>query len=203
MVFVWSQLVHGHAAYTLLQVAINDLLVLILYVSTEAAKRAHAAAISVCCAVVSLWVSAGLHPPSSVPLRSLVRCNALTDDAVALRRCFLRRLVRARVSVPAAVCQVPTLYLLLDLSDVHIPYVTIVVSVRERVAPRPRPSRRLRVRLHAARSCSLVAGRDFRAGAVRAGLADALVAASRARAGRRRAAHLARRGLFRAHHHGW
>jgi ACR3 family arsenite transporter len=33
MVFVWSQLVHGHAAYTLLQVAINDLLVLVLYVS--------------------------------------------------------------------------------------------------------------------------------------------------------------------------
>jgi ACR3 family arsenite transporter len=55
MVFVWSNLVHGHAAYTLIQVAINDLLVLVLYV--------------------------------------------------------------------------PTLYLLLDLSGVNIPYVTIVLSV--------------------------------------------------------------------------
>ena len=55
MVFVWSSLVHGHAAYTLIQVAINDLLVLALYV--------------------------------------------------------------------------PTLYLLLDLSGVNIPYLTIVMSV--------------------------------------------------------------------------
>jgi ACR3 family arsenite transporter len=55
MVFVWSTMVHGHAAYTLIQVAINDLLVLVLYV--------------------------------------------------------------------------PTLYLLLDLSGVNIPYLTIVLSV--------------------------------------------------------------------------
>ena len=34
MVFVWSTLVHGHAAYTLIQVAINDLLVMVLYVPT-------------------------------------------------------------------------------------------------------------------------------------------------------------------------
>ena len=34
MVLVWSSLVHGHAAYTLLQVAINDLLLLLLYVPT-------------------------------------------------------------------------------------------------------------------------------------------------------------------------
>lgn len=34
MVFVWSTMVHGHAAYTLIQVAINDLLVLVLYVPT-------------------------------------------------------------------------------------------------------------------------------------------------------------------------
>lgn len=55
MVFVWSSLVHGHAAYTLIQVAINDLLVMALYV--------------------------------------------------------------------------PTLYLLLDLSGVNIPYLTIILSV--------------------------------------------------------------------------
>ena len=34
MVFVWSTLVNGHAAYTLLQVAINDILVMALYVPT-------------------------------------------------------------------------------------------------------------------------------------------------------------------------
>ncbi len=34
MVFVWSSLVNGHAAFTLIQVAINDLLVLALYVPT-------------------------------------------------------------------------------------------------------------------------------------------------------------------------
>jgi ACR3 family arsenite transporter len=72
MVFVWSQLVHGHAAFTLLQVAINDLLVLVLYVSRVVVCRGR--------------------------------------DEPLLR-------------------QVPTLYLLLDLSEVHIPYVTIIVSV--------------------------------------------------------------------------
>jgi ACR3 family arsenite transporter len=34
MVFVWSQLVHGHGAYTLIQVAVNDLLIFVLYVPT-------------------------------------------------------------------------------------------------------------------------------------------------------------------------
>ncbi|KAG5186384.1 sodium bile acid symporter family-domain-containing protein [Tribonema minus] len=55
MVFVWSSMVGGHAAYTFIQVAINDLLLMVLYV--------------------------------------------------------------------------PTLYLLLDLSDVEIPYVTIILAV--------------------------------------------------------------------------
>jgi arsenite transporter len=55
MVFVWSSLVGGHAAYTFIQVAINDLVLLVLYV--------------------------------------------------------------------------PTLYLLLDLTDVQIPYVTIILAV--------------------------------------------------------------------------
>jgi arsenite transporter len=34
MVFVWSSLVGGHAAYTFIQVAINDLVLLVLYVPT-------------------------------------------------------------------------------------------------------------------------------------------------------------------------